>query len=300
MPQAMPQVRWRKALAVLLGLCLPLPLVLVLVTLGRGGRQGDGTANVSPRLSREERLRRVTYQRPCQTSADCEAPLGCLNHWRLRSPRCTDSECVTDAQCREDHTCQILETEGGGPRVRVCLSQGVRREGEECAEVPSGMDEACAPGLRCVAGWCGRACPRDGPEGCPEGFFCADQGMGAVCLPTCESRGCPTGQQCVRFNTVGTRVVSACAVVRGDNCQRVSCPEGQRCWVLHEPRRPAEVRMACVTPCAQEAPACPPGLVCDVLFCRPPCDPQVPGQCGPERECGQYAPGHPWVCRLRW
>jgi hypothetical protein len=290
-------LRWRGVLGILVGVLLPLPLVVVFIVARQDTRR-DTSGSVSPVLSREERLQRVTYQRRCQTSAECEPPLGCLKHPRLQEFFCSDSQCAADADCEEGKACQVFITEGEGPRVRACVAHGVRHEGERCLGLPDTREQACAPGLRCYLGWCGRPCRTDAPESCTEGFFCAEDVAGSVCLPTCEARGCPEGQQCVAFPSRRTsRPVSACRRVHGTNCRQSGCAEGQKCLVNHVPERPEEVWMACGQRCAEGQAACAEGLVCHRSYCRQPCAPENPGACGPAMTCGQFSPEGPWVCR---
>lgn len=293
----MPSLKWRMVLGVLVGGLLPVPLMLVLAAVLSGGGQGHA-AHTSPVLSKEERLQRVTYHRTCRKSTECEPPLGCLTYEWLSEYICTDSKCLTDAQCREGESCQFINTEGDGPRIGVCVIQGVRREGEECEDIPSRHSDACAPGLRCVQGWCGRPCSMDAPESCPQGFFCADDGTGPVCLPTCEARGCPDGQQCVRFpNRRIPGTVTACRRVYGTHCQQTHCPEGEQCIVNHLPARPGEMWMVCMQPCGKDRAACPEGLVCVQPYCRKPCEPQQSGACGVGMRCKQTSPDEPAYCR---
>lgn len=290
-------MRWRSALGLLVGALIPVPLVLALALPGGWAGHAD-TGNLSPMLSWEARRQLLTYHRFCQKSDDCEPPQGCLHYWRLVHPHCTDSECRSDADCREGEACQVLETEGHGPRVRLCVAQGVRREGEQCMDLPQDGKEACAPQLRCSAGWCGRPCHLDAPTSCPEGFFCGDGGEGPVCLPTCEARGCPEGQKCLRFNTVGGRPVSSCVRVHGPDCQRSPCQDGQECNELDVPEYPGEAWMECRVNCEHDPSICPEGLRCHRYYCRQPCDPHVPGVCGPDRTCIQFDDGEPFFCRL--
>jgi hypothetical protein len=287
-------------MGVLAALLLPLPMVLVLGIALQGSEQtgSPGREQVSPMLSHEERLSLKTYLRDCSKSEECEPPLGCFNHWRLKKPHCSDSDCVTDMQCREGETCQTLPTEGNGPWIRVCIAQGVRREGEECDSFPRSQDEACGAGLFCRAGRCSRACSEHTPGTCPEGFFCATHPAGSVCLPTCEERVCPAGQQCVHFNLVGAQQVSACVVVHGENCKRVGCPEGQECVSTHGPRRPGDVWMNCRARCDRPQAQCPEGLICSRAYCVQPCDPQEPQGCGPDQKCQQLSRGESWACWL--
>ncbi len=276
---------------------LPLPLVSLLLFTPWGVGPRYESQAISPVLSRDVRRQLLTYHRSCQTSADCEAPMGCLGNWRLEAPTCTDSECTTDLDCKEGAACQVMNTEGMGPRVRVCVTQGRRKEGEPCTSLPYSRNDACEPGLRCMRGWCGRPCSKDAPTSCPEGFFCADDTVVSACLPTCLGRSCPEGQQCVRFDARGSQAVSACSVVHGTNCQESPCPEGQ--WCFHqedEANRPGEVWMSCVQDCGEGKPSCPEGMACDVSFCRERCAPQEANTCGPHRVCTRRAPDRPWLC----
>lgn len=289
-------MRGRTALGILVGVLLPLPWVLMLVVPQLGQQAARPGASLSPVLSLEERRQRVTYHRPCETSADCEPPLACLDHWRLKASRCTDSECVTDAQCSTGQSCQVLATGGEGPAVRVCVTQGERGEGERCVALPRDREDACAPGLRCAEGWCGRPCQGHSTGSCPEGFVCAEGLPEPACLPACEAGGCPEGRQCVRFNPVRSHSVTACAVVHGPNCRQTACAEGQACFFQHSPRRPGEVWMACVQPCGPGQPTCPAGLLCHEDYCRQPCDAAAPGGCDPAHRCGQLIADGPSVC----
>lgn len=278
---------------------LPVPLVLVLVAAHHEGRSARARVDILPVLTFEERTQRTTYMRRCETSAECEPPLGCLNHWKLRMPVCIDSECMTDTQCGEGRSCQLLETQDPGPRVGTCVAKGVRREGERCRSIPTHRDDACEPGLQCFEGWCGRPCLMDAPERCPEGFSCAEDR--AVCLPSCEARGCPEGQQCIQLNNrAASRNGSTCVVVHGDNCQQSACPEGLLCQVFDVPRRPGEAWMGCRQRCGEGRPACAEGLLCRYGYCRQPCDPQASGGCGSGEKCDRYAPEEPWVCQPDW
>jgi hypothetical protein len=293
-------MKWSAALGVLAGLLLPVPLVLLLSEVLYPGLhpRGPEEARVSPVLGIEERMRRVTYQRSCQHSSECEAPLGCLADARLRRHYCTDSKCMTDLQCPEGQVCGTVTTVGGGPLVRMCIPLGVRQEGESCVNLPDDRGAACVPGLLCSGseGWCARPCRKGESPGCPEGFFCADVKPQPVCLPTCETRGCPEGQQCVRYKDG----VSTCAVVYGPHCQQSPCPEGRKCDLTDDPRHPGKVWLECVEECGEGLPPCTPGLVCDGWHCLPPCDPQGPGTCGEGYRCAQSRPNRPWTCQPLW
>lgn len=283
---------WKKILA---GVLLPAPLI-VLAVYGMQGvmrKPSSGEARLSPVLSNEDRLKLKTYQRPCKKGEECEAPLACLPHPGLFKAYCTDSECVTDAQCQEGYSCQVLQSWDNGLGIRKCIPLGIRKEGERCVSIPASQDEACWPGLLCGLDWCGRPCKKGVPGTCPEGFFCADVTPGPLCLPACELSGCPEGQECIRFN----QGVSACAVVHGGNCQQTGCLSGQTCERLDREDRPREVWMQCVTPCGKEGhPSCPQGLICEYFSCKKPCDPEALDDCGPGYRCGRFRPERPWVC----
>jgi hypothetical protein len=181
-----------------------------------------------------------------------------------------------------------------GPLVRACIPVGVRQEGQRCVSIPADQEEACSLGLICGANWCGRPCKRDVPASCPEGFFCADATPGPLCLPACEARGCPAGQECIRFS----KGVSVCAVVRGENCQQSGCPSGQTCDALDREDRPGEIWMDCATRCGKGDASCPEGAFCQRTYCRTPCDPEGPNVCGQGYYCGRFGPDEPWVCRF--
>jgi hypothetical protein len=294
------QMNWR----VLLGICacvlVPLPLVLLLGGLLRSQVQWEAPTEVriSPILDMEQRMQLMTYWRHCGPSAECEPPLGCLFEARTGYARCTDSQCTTDAQCPEDQVCRTLSTWGNGPRVRLCITKGVRQEGEGCVEVPGDKETACAAGLLCGGhpGWCSRPCRPDAAEGCGEGFFCADTLPQAMCLPTCETRGCSAGQQCIRFDGGA----SVCARVYGPSCQQSPCPEGRECRVSRESPHPGKVWMECIEQCGDGFPSCGAGKVCADWRCLPPCDPQGPEVCDEGYRCRQRALDRPYACHPDW
>jgi hypothetical protein len=249
-------------------------------------------------LASEQRLQLMTYGRPCEASAECDPPLGCLYEYRYGQEYCTDSQCTTDAQCPEGQACRKLATEAHGPLVRICVPQGVRQEGENCFHVPDDQKSACAPGLLCggMGGWCARPCRLGAPAECPEGFFCADTTPQPVCLPTCEKRGCPAGEQCIRFGEGS----SMCARVYGPSCQQSPCPEGQRCHVLPDPPHPGKAWHWCIERCGKDSPSCAAGGVCDGWKCIPACDPQGPEVCAEGFRCRQPWPDEPFACHPDW
>lgn len=290
-------MRWRPALGVALAVLLALPMVLLLHgSLNPGLRMSTlEQGRVSPVLSFEERMRRVTYHRPCQQSSECEVPMGCLSDVRARTHYCTDSQCLADEQCPEGQVCRSLATTGGGPLVRLCVPLGARQEAERCINLPDDKGAACGPGLLCAGheGWCARPCGVASAASCPAGFFCAQVAPEPVCLPTCATGSCPEGQQCIQHE----EGASACAVVHGPTCQQSPCPEGRECQVLVEPRRPREVWTECVERCGEGRPPCSPGSACDGWHCLPACTPQAEGACPEGYRCEQSGPDRPWVCQ---
>lgn len=288
---------WRALLGLAAGLLLPLPLLLLLGGVMFPALRGQDPhgARVSPVLDVEERTRRVTFHRRCRSSSECEAPLGCLFDRRVGAFYCTDSQCTVDEQCPEDLRCRELTTLEGGPLVRFCVTVGVRQEGERCNDLPPEKESACRPELLCAGreGWCARPCRPSETADCPEGFFCAQVLPRPVCLPTCEARGCPEGQQCVRFE----EGASACAVVYGPQCQQSPCPHSRECEAFAVPERPGKVWMECIERCGKGHPPCTAGLVCDGVRCEPPCDPEAPPTCAAGYRCRQYGPDEPWLCR---
>lgn len=287
---------WHGALGLCVGLLLPLPLVLLLggVMQPRLPTSHAGGRRISPVLGFEERLNLQTYHRDCMRRSDCEPPLGCLLDGRSRAQYCTDSQCLTDDQCPQGEVCQSLGTSGGGPLVRFCIPLGVRQEGEQCIDLPDEKVSACLPGLLCAGheGWCARPCRIGEALSCPEGFFCADVVPQPVCLPTCEARGCPQGQQCVKFE----EGASACAVVYGPNCQRSPCPDGRECDTYAVPSLPGRAWMECIEFCGEDLPACTNGRVCDRSLCMRPCNPEGPNTCGEGYRCKRRSKNRPWVC----
>lgn len=299
----MPKERWHTAVAVLAGLLLPLPLLLLWGLL-RPEVLADAShgVHISPVLTHEQRLRLVSYGRACGPGGTCELPLGCLYDGRSWPPStCTDSQCLTDAQCLEGQVCRILATSGGGPFVRRCAPVGPRQEGESCVELPKRKENACAAQWLCGGGaqaWCARSCSLADAASCPAGFFCADTVPQPLCLPTCTARGCPSGQQCIPLE----EGVSVCARVYGPQCQQTACPGGLECHVDYEPAFPGKVWMECVQPCEEGGPSCGAGKVCDNGHCLPACDPQgPPDACGEGYHCSRSYEQGPFSCQpLYW
>jgi hypothetical protein len=288
---------WRRIVALCVGLLLPLPLVLLLWVLWRPEIPAvmPPGVRISPMLDNEQRMRLTTYGRHCGGGEPCEPPLGCLMDPRYYRVYCTDSQCEVDSQCPEGQACQYLATAAGGPWVRFCVARGVRQEGDKCLELPHDQAHACAAGLLCSGqdGWCARPCRPGDVTGCPEGFFCANTIPQPSCLPTCETQGCPEGQQCIPFQEGSSK----CARVYGPNCRQTPCPDGRKCEVQHEPSHPGKIWMACVARCGNDRPPCEPGWICDGWDCVQPCDPQGPEVCGEGYFCHQLTKRMPYACQ---
>jgi hypothetical protein len=286
---------WRVALGVVVGLALPVPLLWALAsTLHPSSRQPPQNAQVSPMLTFEERSRLQSYHRDCSRREDCEPPLACLGNPTVKKHYCTDSECTLDTHCAEGFSCQWLPTAGAGPWVRYCLPHGIRAEGEPCLSIPPDQETACQAGLLCGNGWCGRPCQLDNPSSCPEGFFCSATLSVPSCRPTCEGRGCPEGQRCIRDSREGA---STCAVVYGQDCQHSPCAQGQKCEAIFSTKTRVSAWMRCKPECGKETLSCPRGLVCDRTSCLKPCEPDGPDVCEPGFRCLRHNDRQQWLCR---
>lgn len=295
-----PPMTWRVPLAVLFSILLVLPLAWLSFTLlfGRGTTTSHAQGStLVPMLSPEERHRLLTYERDCDTDADCEPPLRCFFSTRSMSRYCSDSRCVTDLQCKEGFACRTQTTTHSGDPLRVCSLVGSRQEGEECLEHASTTDYACAKDLLCQ-GRCGRPCQVDEPSSCPKGFFCHEGAEGPSCLPTCEGRTCPEGQQCVVLERprLQGRQVSRCATVYGQDCGQNPCLQGQHCLQHEFPRHPEAVWMECSPHCGENAPPCPEGTVCAMRQCLESCAPEDPSACAPGFVCHRKTVQEPWRC----
>lgn len=292
------RVKARGVMALLAGLLLPVPLVLLVGLVQRPAMPPPAPSGrkISPVLSAEQRLRLATYRADCGSGQPCEPPLGCLMEERAFRQYCTDSQCGTDAECPDGQVCRALATAGAGPLVRMCVPVGGRREGESCLDFPESREGACAAGLLCggkYESWCGRPCSKGEAEVCPDGFFCAETVPEPVCFPTCEARGCPEGQHCVRY----TQGVSVCAKAYGPQCQQAPCPRGGKCEVTDDSAHPGKAWMECVERCGEGHPPCPAGWVCDKWQCRVPCDPKGPPVCIDGYVCRQHKPDRPFTCQ---
>jgi hypothetical protein len=284
-------MRWRAPFIVLLILLLLLPLAWVIHVALLVGGTSPPDAKIAPVLSPDERRRLMTYERACDGSGECEPPLGCFFNTQLLHKYCTDSRCKTDQDCQEGTVCLTFRSVKGGPRVRYCSREGLRKEGEPCIDVYDAREAGCIRELLCQSRRCGRPCRLEEPASCPEGFFCRKGPDGPSCLPTCEGRACPDGRQCVQFE----EGVSVCAEVHGRNCQRTPCPGEQKCSVRDSFEHPKEVWMTCLIPCGGGNSSCPEGFICQSQYCRKSCDPGIPEACGPHYKCHRYKTG-PWTC----
>ncbi len=287
-------MRWRGLAAVLLGLLLPVPLLAILASSWFRPLAPAEPAQVRsvPMLSWEQRRQLATWRQPCRRSSDCESPLACFFDRHVQGLYCTDSDCVTDSQCGEGLVCRASDT-WGGEVLKRCALAGERQEGEGCEPLSRKYASACARGLFCN-GRCGRPCQPGEPGSCPEGFFCPREGGpdGPSCLPTCEARGCPPGQACIRFSEGG----SVCSVVHGTNCQQSPCSEGQVCETHAPPERTESVWMRCESQCSADGTPCSEGFVCLFQRCVRSCHPDSPGTCGPGEKCERLRDGQRWAC----
>ncbi len=295
---------WRTVVAVFAAVLLPLPVLLLLWGLLRPEMPAHAPPGVriSPMLTQEQRSQLATYGQRCgPEKVKCEPPLGCLFDVRFPRSTCVDSECLTDAQCQGGEVCRSLATWPEGPQVRRCIPIGPRQEGEACVELPRDKRNSCAPEWLCSGrehAWCARPCHPGDSQECPEGFFCADTVPQPACLPTCETRGCPSGQQCISFE----EGASVCAQVYGPQCQQTPCPGGLKCDVAYEPPYPGKVWMECVEECGEGHPPCGAGKVCDGWHCLPACDPHgPPDACGEGYHCNRSLERGPFSCQpLYW
>jgi len=294
-------MNWRILVGACVAMLFPLPLMLLLggvVRMGMPEQERVHGRRVAPVLGSEERLRLTSYHRDCRSASDCESPLGCLPDARAGTNYCTDSQCLTDVQCQGGQVCRPLVTFDDGPVVRICIPPGLRKEGEQCVRIGRAPEAVCGPGLICggQSGLCARPCRKDDAAACPEDFSCVDTEPEPLCLPTCESKGCPEGQHCIRYS----EGASICEKVYGTQCQQTPCPENQKCELDHATSHLATVWMQCVQSCRKAPSSCPPGLICDGWACHPQCDPNGPNTCAAGYRCQKARPTRPWVCLPDW
>jgi hypothetical protein len=286
-------MKWRALLVVLPCVLLPLPLAgLLVVAMRPSAPPSPQQTALIPLLPLDVRGSLPTYEHDCMTDEDCDPPLGCLRINSEYRSECTDSRCMEDKDCPDEFACIPVKTRKSQRLVRRCSLVGDRKEGEKCDVLARSHRLGCARGLLCQAGWCGRPCQLEDPTSCPTGFFCSEGREGPPsCLPTCEGRSCPEGQQCLP-DEGGS---SLCQQVVGPDCRKNSCPKDYDCRLMTPPQRPWEVRTECRQGCDRKIP-CPGGTVCIRYECRRTCDPQNPSTCGPGLTCGQLNPSDPWYC----
>jgi hypothetical protein len=285
-------MRYRVLFIVLPCVLLPLPLAaLLFISMNGPMLRAQQGPTLIPMLRPDERRALLTYERRCRSDEDCEPPLGCFVVEHSGMHRCTDSMCGTDEDCPEGFACLPVKTVGEKALVRQCSLIGERREGEICSVLPPTPRLGCERGFLCQ-GRCGRPCRLDEPMSCPEGFFCSEGPEGPPsCLPTCEGRSCPEGQQCLPRS----RGASLCTWELGEDCRRQPCPKGWLCRLLETPQRPWELRTECRQLCGKDTP-CAEGFVCLTYQCRRACDPEDSASCGPGATCERPHPNDPFIC----
>ena len=141
-------MNWRAILGICAGVLLPLPLLLLLRPLVQPEIKPVEPAGqrISPVLDIEHRTRLMTYGRGCESSAECDPPLGCLYVYRYGRSFCTDSQCNNDAQCPEGQVCRKLATEGEGPLVRSCTPARCAPGRRELRRSSGGSEECLCSG----------------------------------------------------------------------------------------------------------------------------------------------------------
>jgi hypothetical protein len=287
-------MKWRARLAILLMFLLPVPLIwtmssLLLPGMGTSKTREEGRRLV-PMLPPDETRRLLTFERDCQRDEDCEAPLACMSGQFMWKSICVASTCAMDADCDQGLSCHSV-TEG--ERVlRMCGPPGEKTEGAFCMELPRTRSLGCAPGLMCTYKQCRRPCQLDGPNVCPEGYFCsAEDAKGPVCLPTCEGRSCPEGQRCM----AGEHGISICVRLHGTDCQLNPCPADQVCEVAVQELQNG-VWMKCIPSCDTQARPCPNDFMCLDGRCFQRCNSDAPGTCGSMEKCVGLWEDHPGLC----
>lgn len=243
-------------------------------------------------LPPDETRRLLTFEKHCESTEDCDAPLVCLRDQFMLRRACVASACATDADCSQGLSCYSIVA--GERVVRLCGAPGEVAEGEFCMELPRFRWMACAPDLVCTHKSCRRPCQPEAPGSCPQGYYChAADVKGFVCLPTCEGRSCPEGHRCVALE----HGVSICARVQGTDCQLNPCPMGQECEVVARESR-NEVGMQCRLTCDSRSRRCPKGFSCMSGQCIRRCNSDAPGTCGPMEKCAGLSEEHLGLCLL--
>jgi len=220
----------------------------------------------------------------CRTDSDCPAQHGCAINRQTRRFECLASECEADAHCFPGTLCRAVNDGASGTRVRRCVPEGLRGEGERCLTLSVGPEDTCREGLLCVQQLCGRPCDKEVSESCPSGQRCVDSLNGPACYPDCRAAGCAKGETCARVRDETYQCLEA---VTG-TCNETPCAEGERCNL-----RMARGRAAfwCAPRCNPlQADACPGGQVCGRggptdSTCFQRCDPAAAEACGPGWRC---------------
>lgn len=220
----------------------------------------------------------------CRTDSDCPAQQGCVANRQTRRFECLASECEADAHCFPGAVCRAVNDGSSGTRVRRCVPEGLRGEGERCLGIPVGPEDTCREGLRCVQQLCGRPCELEASGGCPSGQRCVDGLNGAACYPDCRTSGCARGETCARVRDETYQCLES---VTG-TCNETPCAEGERCNL-----RMAQGRAAfwCAPRCNPlQAEACPGGQVCGRggptdSTCFQRCDPTATNTCAQGWRC---------------
>jgi hypothetical protein len=220
----------------------------------------------------------------CRTDSDCPAQQGCVANRQTRRFECMASECEEDAHCNPGTVCRAVSDGASGPRVRRCIAEGHRGEGERCASLPVGPEDTCGEGLRCVQQLCARPCQLEVSGSCPSGQRCVAGPDGPGCYPDCRTLGCAGGGACTRIREETYQCLEAAT----GSCNETPCAEGEHCNL-----RMAQGRAAfwCAPRCNPlQADACGAGQVCGrggptQSTCFQRCDPQAPEACGQGWRC---------------
>lgn len=220
----------------------------------------------------------------CRTDSDCPAQQGCVVNRQTRRFECLASECETDAHCFPGTLCRAVNDGSSGTRVRRCVPEGLRGEGERCLTLPVGPEDTCREGLLCVQQLCGRPCDTAVPGSCPSGQQCVDTLNGPGCYPDCRTSGCAKGETCSRVRDETYQCLES---VTG-TCNETPCAEGEHCNL-----RMAQGHAAfwCAPRCNPlRSDTCPGGQVCGRggptdSTCFQKCDPTAAGTCGPGWRC---------------
>lgn len=220
----------------------------------------------------------------CRTDSDCPAGQGCVINREARRFECMDSECEEDIHCFPGFVCRAVTTGAGGPVIRRCTPEGLRREGEPCSSGYVSRESACREGLRCIHMRCAAPCRLEDPASCPSGYTCTDHDDGPGCVPDCRQLGCPGEQRCIHVRD--SRYQCLERVV--GTCHETPCAEGERCVTWMSRNRGA---FWCARDCTPLLPeSCPADHVCGrasptTSACFRQCDPRERDACGEGWHC---------------